>query len=91
MKILITGGAGFIGSHITDALIEAGHRVVVLDDLSTGHKTNLNPQAKFHQGDIRDPKVVSKAVAGMDAVIHLAAISNDPTGDIDEVLTRQRC
>ena len=57
MKILVTGGAGFIGSHISDTLIGAGHNVVVLDDLSTGRKHNLNSAARFVQEDIRNPKL----------------------------------
>jgi UDP-glucose 4-epimerase len=57
MKILVTGGAGFIGSHVVDAYIEAGHQVVIVDDLSTGKKENLNPKAKFHQMDILDEKL----------------------------------
>ncbi len=57
MKILVTGGAGFIGSHVVDAYLEAGHQVVVVDDLSTGKKENLNPKAKFHQMDILDDKL----------------------------------
>ena len=52
MKILVTGGAGFIGSHIVDKYIQAGHQVVVVDDLSTGKKSNINPKAKFYQTDI---------------------------------------
>jgi UDP-glucose 4-epimerase len=55
MKILVTGGAGFIGSHVVDAMLAVGHEVVVVDDLSTGRKRNLNPRAKFYQLDIRDP------------------------------------
>src|SRR3989344_2815147 len=58
MKILLTGGAGFIGSHVADVYIRAGHRVAVLDDLSSGSHKNLNPRAKFYKGDIRDPKLV---------------------------------
>ena len=54
-KILVTGGAGFVGSHITDALLAAGHRVVVIDDLFTGHRENVNPTCEFHEMDIRDP------------------------------------
>jgi UDP-glucose 4-epimerase len=54
MKILVTGGAGFIGSHVTDRYIAAGHQVVVVDNLTTGKKENLNPQARFYQSDIRD-------------------------------------
>ncbi|MCI0868373.1 MAG: NAD-dependent epimerase/dehydratase family protein, partial [Chloroflexi bacterium] len=54
MKILVTGGAGFIGSHLVDALFDAGHEVAVIDDLSTGSQANLNPQADFHRIDITD-------------------------------------
>lgn len=57
MKVLVTGGAGFIGSHIVDAYIGLGHEVVVVDDLSTGRKQNLNPKAQFHQLKIQDAKV----------------------------------
>lgn len=56
-KTLVTGGAGFIGSHLVDRLIKEGHKVVVIDDLSTGRKENLNPEAKFYKIDIRDPKI----------------------------------
>jgi len=55
MKILVTGGAGFIGSHIVDGFLKEGHKVVVVDDLSTGKLENLNQAAQFHQFDIRDP------------------------------------
>jgi UDP-glucose 4-epimerase len=55
MKVLVTGGAGFIGSHVVDAFISAGHEVVVVDDLSTGRVSNLHPQARLYQMDIRDP------------------------------------
>jgi len=51
-KILVTGGAGFIGSHLVDRLIELGHKVVVLDNLSTGKKENVNKKAKFYKIDI---------------------------------------
>jgi len=57
MKILVTGGAGFIGSHLTDRLIKEGHRVVVVDNLSTGRKENLNKKAKFYKIDICSPKI----------------------------------
>jgi len=56
-KILVTGGAGFIGSNVADRFIELGHRVVIVDDLSTGFKKNLHPQAKFYQIDIRSKEV----------------------------------
>ncbi len=56
-KILVTGGAGFIGSHVVDLFIDKGYEVVVLDDLSTGRVSNLNPRAKFYQMDIRSPEI----------------------------------
>jgi UDP-glucose 4-epimerase len=55
MRIVVTGGAGFIGSHVVDAFVEAGHDVVVVDDLSTGRRANLNPAATFYEIDVRDP------------------------------------
>lgn len=74
MKILVTGGAGFIGSHVVDLFIQHGHDVVVVDDLSTGHRHNLNPQAKFYQLDIRDPKIAEVfATEKPDWVSHHAA------------------
>ena len=57
MKILVTGGAGFIGSHVVDACVESGYQVVVVDDLSTGRISNLNPAATFYKMDIRDPEM----------------------------------
>ena len=57
MKVLVTGGAGFIGSHVVDSLISAGYEVVVVDDLSTGNLANLNPAATFYQVDIRSPQL----------------------------------
>ena len=56
-KILVTGGAGFIGSHVVDLFVAKGYEVVVMDDLSTGHASNLNPAARFYQIDIRGPQV----------------------------------
>lgn len=58
-KILVTGGAGFIGSHVVDLFLEKGYEVVILDDLSTGRESNLNPRAKFYKMDIRSPQVRS--------------------------------
>lgn len=60
MKIIVTGGAGFIGSHIVDAYVAAGNRVVVIDDLSTGFHRNIHPKAKFYRADIKDEKKIVK-------------------------------
>jgi len=78
LNILVTGGAGFIGSHLTDALIERGHAVRVLDLLvpqvhADGKPQYVNPNAEFMYGDVCDPQVVSKALDGIDAVFHEAA------------------
>lgn len=56
-KVLVTGGAGFIGSHIVDVLIESGYEVIIIDDLSTGKKSNVNPRASLYQMDITDPGI----------------------------------
>ena len=72
---LVTGGAGFIGSHVVDELINAGHRVVVLDDLSGGFVDNINPKAEFVQGDILDKDLIARLFSDwkFDYVFHLAA------------------
>ena len=54
MKVLVTGGAGFIGSHIVDGLVEAGHEVIIIDNLSSGKRENINNKAKFYHIDIQD-------------------------------------
>ena len=89
-KVLITGGAGFIGSHLVDELIEEGYEVVVIDNLSTGSKNNLNPLAKFYLIDIRDKKVEDIfREENPDFVFHFAAQINvrqsveDPKEDAD--------
>jgi UDP-glucose 4-epimerase len=75
MKILVTGGAGFIGSHVVDAFLGLGHRVYVLDNLSTGREENINPRASFIRGDIRDAKLVQKLLGEerFDVLCHHAA------------------
>lgn len=78
MKILVTGGAGFIGSHLSEELLKGGHSVLAFDNLSTGTYENILPiknnrQFKFIKGDILDEKLVDKSVRGVDAVYHLAA------------------
>ena len=60
MKILVTGAAGFIASHVADAYVNAGHEVVIIDDLSRGAKRNVNPRAHFYQCDIRDREAVEQ-------------------------------
>jgi UDP-glucose 4-epimerase len=74
-KLLVTGGAGFIGSHIVDRLIKLGHEVIVLDNLSTGRKENLNSQAKFVECDISDYESIATYFSGVEAVFHLAALA----------------
>jgi UDP-glucose 4-epimerase len=77
MKILVTGGAGFIGSHIVDALLSAGHSVAVVDDLSTGFTTNLATDARFYQMDIRDAGLGEVFEAeSPEVVCHQAARAN---------------
>jgi dTDP-L-rhamnose 4-epimerase len=78
LKVLVTGGAGFIGSHLVDALIADGHHVRVLDKLvpqvhTAGRPLYLNPQADFILGDVIDPRVVERVLEGIDAVYHEAA------------------
>lgn len=75
-SFLITGGAGFIGSHLADFLIKAGHPVTVLDDLSSGRTENLSEHCKFIKGSITDRAMVAKACQGIDACFHLAAVAS---------------
>jgi len=73
-SVLVTGGAGFIGSHLADALLALGHRVVVLDDLSTGDLRRVPPEARFVKGDVRDPGLDALLLEEkVDTVFHLAA------------------
>lgn len=90
MKVLVTGGAGFIGSHIVDMLLGRGHEVAVLDNLSSGKRENVNPAAKFHQVDVREPALADVVAAEKPAaVVHTAAQMSvaysvrDPMGDAD--------
>lgn len=76
MEILVTGGCGFIGSHLVDRLVADGHRVRVLDNLSTGKRENLNPAATLNVGDVADTELVQALSAMADAVFHLAAVAS---------------
>jgi UDP-glucose 4-epimerase len=93
-KCLVTGGAGFIGSHLTELLLSQGHVVVVLDNLSTGRAHNLdavkhNSRLEIRNGSITDPVALSEAVHGVDMIFHLAAavgvklVADDPVRTIE--------
>jgi UDP-glucose 4-epimerase len=87
-RVLVTGGAGFIGSHVVDLLIESGYDVAVVDDLHTGKRENVNPVARFHEVDIRDAPALEEVLAGERPayVVHEAAWADvrgsliDPAG-----------
>ena len=75
-RFLITGGAGFIGSHLADRLLSLGHKVRVVDNLTSGSRSNLADDVEFLQADIRDPAAIEKAFRGVDGCFHLAAIAS---------------
>lgn len=77
MKVLVTGGAGYIGSVAVDCLVDAGHTVTVLDNLYMGHRDAVNPEAVFVKGDLADPTAVRETVetSGAEAIMHFAAYS----------------
>ena len=77
MRILVLGGAGYIGSHTVYELIDAGHEVVIVDNLVTGFKKAVHPEAKFYEGDIRDKAFLDSVFEQekIDGVIHFAASS----------------
>lgn len=89
-RVLVTGGAGFIGSHVVDLLIERGFAVVVLDNESTGSRANVNPAAQFVSGDVRHPGDLAPIFeAGVDVVLHIAGQASirlsfqDPAADLN--------
>jgi nucleoside-diphosphate-sugar epimerase len=98
-NILVTGGFGYVGSRLTPHLLLNGFNVRAIDlnlygdfgltSLDSELKADQKTRFEFIRGDIRDPDRVAAAMKNINAVIHLAAISNDPTGEVDEVLTRQ--
>jgi UDP-glucose 4-epimerase len=74
LRVLVTGGAGYIGSHAVHVLCDRGADVRVLDALTTGHRVAVDPRASLQVGDVRDPEAVQAAVRGVDAVMHFAAL-----------------
>ena len=91
-KILITGGAGFIGSNMIEYFLQGGNEVVCLDNLSTGHRKNIteflsNPNFQFVEGDIRDLDTCKKAVRNCEFVFHEAALGSVPRSIKDPVTT----
>ena len=89
MTVLVTGGAGFIGSHLVDALVAAGNDVRVLDDLSNGVKENVNPDAELVVGTLADPDTVKRAVTGAELVFHLGALGAVSRSVADPLTTDQ--
>ncbi|MGH9910541.1 MAG: SDR family NAD(P)-dependent oxidoreductase, partial [Nitrososphaerales archaeon] len=93
-RILVTGGAGFIGSHVVDTLVEKGYEVTVYDNLSTGKVENIRSHIndktiKFVNGDITDSNAVKNTLQGCDAVIHLAAVVSVPQSIKDPLLVNK--
>ena len=86
---LVTGGAGFIGSHLVDSLIDDGHAVRVLDDLSSGCRDNIPPGVEFIRADIADPESIGAAFDGIEGCFHLAAIASVERGNRDWLRTHQ--
>lgn len=90
MKVLVTGGAGFIGSHLVEALLGAGHSVRILDDFSTGRRENIRDfldRVELIEGDIRDRAAAAAAVSGMEGILHQAALPSVPRSFRDPVRT----
>ncbi len=83
MRVLITGGAGFIGSHVSEEALEQGHEVTVVDNLSQGLRENIPPQARFVYGDILHPEHWLSTIGPVDIVIHLAAQISVPVSEKD--------
>jgi UDP-glucose 4-epimerase len=88
--VLVTGGAGFIGSHVADALLARGDRVVVADDFSSGARGNVPAGARLVEGDLAAPGVAARAVAGCDAVVHCAA-QPSVARSVEDPVASNRC
>ncbi len=80
MKVLVTGGAGYIGSHATESLIQSGYEVVLIDNFSTGHRSLIHPQAHLVEGDIRDTALVKRILSEqkIESILHFAARTSVP-------------
>jgi UDP-N-acetylglucosamine/UDP-N-acetyl-alpha-D-glucosaminouronate 4-epimerase len=92
MKVLVTGGAGFIGSHVADRFLAAGREVRVLDNFSSGRRENLDGaarEAEVVEGDVRDADAARAAAAGCDAVVHLAALVSVPASIADPLASHE--
>ncbi len=86
-NVLVTGGAGYVGHVLVPRLLAAGHMVTVYDILYFGCRLPNHPNLRVVEGDIRDTPALAQALAGQDAIIHLACISNDASFDLDEALS----
>ncbi len=89
MRMLVTGGAGFIGSHLADTLLQKGEQVVVVDDLSTGVRQQVPPGAVFHHGDLTGALDWDRLLGGVEIVFHLAAIASVPQSWNDPIRAHQ--
>ena len=92
--VLVTGGAGFIGSHLVEALLQRGHAVRVLDNFSTGDLANLSAirdDIEIVDGDVTDPEAVRAAVHGCELVFHQAALASVPRSVADPLATHRAC
>src|SRR4051794_17837149 len=93
-KVLITGGAGFIGSNLADGLIREGARVVILDNFLKGFQENLDEiegSFEFIEGDVTDPAITKKAVEGCEVIFHEAALPSVPRSVDDPIETHRIC
>src|SRR5262245_59415963 len=93
-EILVTGGAGFIGSHLTEALVARGHSVRVFDNLSTGRRSNLAAvwdRIEFIEGDLTDRDAVFQAARDVEVVFHQAALASVPRSVADPLATHHAC
>jgi len=89
MKVVVTGGAGFVGSNLSRSLISRGHEVIVIDDLSTGLLDNVSDGVQFIESSILDKDLIGKAISGSDVVVHLAARGSVPRSINNPVATHE--